>query len=383
MLNHNSSLFVNDKHLTILADRFLHKKFALNPINLPAGDYADYKGWQYIYFGPMPSLVLMPFTFLFGLNFSQYYLSIASIIILFLSTYCISIKFIQSKSDSLMLANFFVFGTVFYFTSLINISSLVVQTFGVALVTLSIVEYFSKRRWILIGLLVAAAAMTRFSLLASGLFFILMGIHDRVGIKKLSHLILPIVAAMLLLFLYNERRFNSFIESGYSYQTMTNTYPMSSNIKFGLFSYRHIAANVYNLFLRGPDPLLEPGGGFVMKFPYLKANGWGLAIWFTSPLFLYLLKLKRNQYTFPVFVTVGILMLPSLFYFGIGYVQFGYRYSLDFLPFLFLILLPIFKNGLTSFAKLLIVMGIIFNGLYMFSIWDNYPVFDFFQHFIL
>jgi hypothetical protein len=36
--------------------------------------------------------------------------------------------------------------------------------------------------------------------------------------------------------------------------------------------------------------------------------------------------------------------LPILFYYGIGWYQFGYRYSLDFLPLLFLLLIKAYRN---------------------------------------
>ena len=92
--------------------------------------------------------------------------------------------------------------------------------------------------------------------------------------------------------------------------------------------------------------------------------------------FLYLIRLKVTKITILSLITVFILLAPSLFYFGLGFVQFGYRYSTDFLPFLFLCLLPIFKGGLPKFAKFLITIGILFNGFYMLSIWDKYPLFE-------
>jgi hypothetical protein len=117
-----------------------------------------------------------------------------------------------------------------------------------------------------------------------------------------------------------------------------------------------------------------------MKFPYLKADGWGLAIWYTSPLFLYLIKFKKSPYMVSAIAAIFVLAIPSLLYFGIGFSQFGYRYSLDFLPFLFLILLPTFKEGLPPFAKILIGAGIIFNCIFMLSIWDIYPLFHISQY---
>jgi len=118
-----------------------------------------------------------------------------------------------------------------------------------------------------------------------------------------------------------------------------------------------------------------------LEFPYLKVNHFGMAIWFSSPLFIYLLLARRQVYTLSASIGIAILMIPSLFYFGIGISQFGYRYSLDFLPLLFLVLLSSFKNGLPKFAKVLIAVGIFFNGFYMSGIWGSYPILEFWKYF--
>lgn len=129
-----------------------------------------------------------------------------------------------------------------------------------------------------------------------------------------------------------------------------------------------------------PEPILKDGVEFALEFPFLKANKLGMAIWFTSPLFVYLLLAKREIYTFSAVVAIILTLMPSLFYWGIGAVQYGYRYSLDFLPLLFLILLSVFKKGLGDFAKLLIAFGVIFNCFYMSSLWNSYPLLSFFEY---
>ena len=138
-------------------------------------------------------------------------------------------------------------------------------------------------------------------------------------------------------------------------------------MKYGLFSLQYVPTNFYSMLLRGPVPVLETGEGFILQYPYLKADGWGMAIWITSPLFFYLFIMKKEKYTLAAVSTLLVLAIPSLLYFGVGFSQFGYRYSLDFLPFLLLILLPTFKNSLPRFAKILIIFGIVFNFFLIFN----------------
>lgn len=371
-----------DKHFSLLAQSFLQNDLFLSPLNLPSGDYADFNGKQYLFFGPIPSILLMPPVFVWGKNFPQMTLSIFSLVIVYLTTFflCKRLKF--SKIDSFWLANFFVFGTVLYFVGLVNISAYVVQAVGTAFFMLSLLEYFTKRRWWLIGILTGAAGATRVTLFGATIFFLFEIFRNRKTInftRSLALLITPIILSLSLLGVYNFRRFHSFIDTGYTrnVSVLDKDY---YNYKLGWFSPAHISANLYALLLMPPDPVKKDFYQFVLEFPFVKANGWGMAIWFTSPLFIYLLRTKRDTFTLSAAVGAGIILIPSLLYFGIGTSQYGYRYSLDFLPLLFLILLPAFKNGLPDFAKLLITFGIIFNCFYMLSIWDSYPLLSIFEY---
>jgi len=374
---HNSTGFVTrDNHFSLLAQSFLKNDLFLDPQKLPSGDYADYMGKQYLYFGLAPSIILLPFVYTFGDNFNQFFLSVFSLILIFISSFLIARRFIN-KVDSLLLACFFNFGTVIYFVGIVFISSFLAQVLATAFLMLALLEFYTKRRWLIIGILVALGGLTRFTLYGSLFFFAAWILLRRNKIQKnLLLLIIPVVVSMIFFGAYNLRRFHSVFDSGYSHQTGLGLYPMSANVTRGFLSLSHLSANSYLLLLKSPEPIVDEGGGFVLKFPYIKADGWGLAIWFTSPLFLYLIRLKVTKITILSLITVFILLAPSLFYFGLGFVQFGYRYSTDFLPFLFLCLLPIFKGGLPKFAKFLITIGILFNGFYMLSIWDKYPLFE-------
>lgn len=371
-----------DKHFSLLAESFIHNDLFLNPHNLPDGDYADFNGKQYLFFGPMPSILLMPFVAVWGKNFPQMTLSIASLAITYGAIWGLARKFKFTKLDSFWLANFFVFGTVLYFVGLINTSAYIVQAVATALAVLALFEYFGKRRWLVIGILVAAAGATRLTLFGMVIFFLLEIWRNRFRVnlaRSLAFLLLPIFFSLVVLGLYNFRRFGSVFETGYKLNVSVldkNYY----NNQLGWFSPIHIPANLYILLIRAPEPVKREVGEFALEFPYLKANYLGMAIWFTSPLFLYLLLAKWEKFTFPVIGGLIATSLPSLFYWGLGAVQFGARYSLDFLPLLFLILLTAFKKGLPDFAKLLITLGIIFNCFYMSSIWNSYPLLSFFEY---
>src|SRR3989344_2595695 len=366
-----------DKHLTLLASQFTTKHIALLPDEtLPLGDVADYYHNFYLYFGPFPSMALMPFVMMFGNNIPQTMLGIGTLIISFFAVYSLTRLFKFRSVDSLWLSVFFVFSTVLLSSSLINISAYQVEALTVPLILLALREYFLRKRPFLIGIFLGAAILTRLVLVLALVFFLLELAQKRLSLKQFSLLLIPVVAACLLFGAYNQRRFHSFFETGYKYNMTLHTYPLSENLKYGYMSPLHIPANLYSLFLMPPEPVRKDNHGFVLTFPYLKANPWGMAIWYTSPLFLVLLyKFRKNRYTVSAGITILCLAVPLLLYYSIGFAQFGYRYTLDFLPFLFLLTLPSFSGKLSRTDIALIILGIVFNGMYITSLWGDYPMF--------
>ncbi len=89
----------------------------------------------------------------------------------------------------------------------------------------------------------------------------------------------------------------------------------------------------------------------------------------TTPLFLLLLWPREQPPLHrTLWLTVALVALPSLLYMNSGWVQFGYRFSLDYLVFL-VMLLAIGGRPLTRVAKGLIIAGVVVNlfGAYTFD----------------
>lgn len=373
---HSKTSFVQDNHFVLLAEAFIKNNLYLNPVNLPKGDFADWRGHQYIFYGPTPAVILIPFVFLFGLAVPQYLISVISLILVFLGVFLLLRRLKFDGPDSLWLSIFFVFGTVLYFVGLVNISAYLVQTLGTVFVIFSLVEYFSKRRWWLVGIFVALAGFTRINLFGMVFFYALEIMRTHLEDKKRAFvgILIPVMITMFVLGIYNFRRFGSFFESGYAKHAFELN-DTGNNNKIGYFNVAHAPTKLYLLLFAAPEPVKRQNLEYVLKFPYLKANGYGMAIWFTSPLFIYLLLVKKKSYTLSALGAIGVLAIPSLLFSGTGSSQFGYRYSLDFIPLLFLILLPAFDKGVPKFAKFLIAAGVVFNCCYMLSIWGSYPLF--------
>jgi hypothetical protein len=369
--------FINDDHFVRFAEALLRKDINLPPDNLPAGDYVLYQGMVYVYFGPLPSLLILPFVAFFGRAFPQVLIGISSLIAVFFGIYALSQRLRFSKNDSLWLAVFFVFSTVLLAVGIINITAYQIQALSTVFLVLALYEQSGRKRYWLTGIYIGFAGLTRFVLFGAVLFFLIELFREKKDIKrKLLLLLIPVIITAGLNAAYNHRRFHSVFETGYQYNVTLGTSPMRDQAEFGFLSLNHLPANLYVLLLKAPDPILYNPGFFVLKPPYIKADPWGMAIWFTSPLFLFLLtRFKKGPHTISAGITTVILMLPSLLYFGIGFSQFGYRYALDFLPFLFLLLLPSFNGKLSRTAKILIILGVLVNCLLITSLWGRYPHF--------
>ena len=81
----------------------------------------------------------------------------------------------------------------------------------------------------------------------------------------------------------------------------------------------------------------------------------------TTPLLVFLLWPREKPVLHrPLWITIACVAVPSLLYQNSGWVQFGYRFSLDYMAFLFM-LLAIGGRPLGRVGKSLIIAGVVIN----------------------
>lgn len=371
------STWIQQDHFVKLASSFLSFRLDLIPplAHQTAGDVSFFQDKYYVYFGPLPAILLMPLVPFLAQSTLQHSLGIFLTILDFWLLYKIARKF-TLPNISFWLSIFFIFSTVFLFLSIVNITAYQTQVIATSFLIMSLYEFLHKKRWFLIGLFLAMAGITKPTLYLATIFFMVELLNSNFIKNKLSNiflLIAPILISILFLGIYNFLRFDNFFETGYSYQA-TMGIDLQDATARGIFSFQHIPTNLYFLFFKGPDLIRNNEINYASSFPYLKANSWGMGIFFTSPLFLYIFLTKLKQkYVLSAWITVLVMLVPMLTYFGIGVSQYGYRYAVDFYPFLFLMLASIFQKNMPPLAKILIIYGILFNFFLMLSTWDIYP----------
>lgn len=304
----------------------------------------------------------------------------------------------RSDKENIALAATLGFGTLFFYCAIRGEVWFSAEVMGVAFTCLYMRNAIGARRPVLAGLFFSMAVLTRTPLLFSGVFFVLEALAPtpgkRVeelkafskspGLKKLG--LFAAGAAPLALWhaWYNAARFGSIAEFGHRF--FYNNRVNADIDAWGLFHPHYLQRNIDAAFLLLP----EWARGQLMYSP------WGLSLLLTMPLLVFIfisperkqsLQLsigaacavlvlsrlfpeeppppgdfpighrspivwiavvalfgvwwvgfsqdqKQARLKVPLVVTALCCAIPGMFYQNTGYAQFGFRFSLDYTPYL-------------------------------------------------
>jgi hypothetical protein len=169
-------------------------------------------------------------------------------------------------------------------------------------------------------------------------------------VRRLALFAAPIALMAGLLLLYNQVRFSDPTEFGHRLLTVVWRKRIDT---WGLFSWHYLGRNaavvLTGLPFHGPDGALQ-------------INAHGLALWLTTPIYLWALWPRRTGglYWAAAFSALAVAV-PNLLYQNTGWIQFGYRFSNDFAPFLFL-MIAVGARPLKVPFWLLAVWSLLVNG---------------------
>ena len=218
------------------------------------------------------------------------------------------------------------------------------EVMGVAFTCLYVRNAVRAHRPVLAGLFFSMATLTRTPLVFSGLFFVLealcpgpdrlgaaasaLGAHWKPALRKLGLFALGAAPLALLAAAYNLYRFGSPSEFGHAF--LYNNRVNVDIDRWGLFDLVYLPRNLEAAFLKLPRLSLNP-----LRLGY---DPHGLSLLLTLPLLVFLVVPKlRPRLHWPLWLTVAVTALPGLFYQNTGYMQFGFRFSLDYTPYLLLL----------------------------------------------
>lgn len=346
-------------YFTRLADSFLEGKYYLtdNPpwLNelIPGGN-----GKFYVAYPPMPGVASIPFRFLFKDSFEQQYLAHIMGAGIVLLTMLISMKVKKDAKLAAWSGILIGLGSIVWYLSSVGSSWYLGQISAAFFMTAAIYESLGKKRVYLVGIFLGAAFISRLhSILVLPLILYLLfntegASSKKDWFKKLWLLGFGASPFLLFNFFYNYIRFGVIWDKGYLLIPGVLDEPW---FRKGLFNFSYIPDHLKVIFWSFPK--------VINKFPYLTPSWAGLAIWITTPAFIY--SFFANLKERVVRLSWLSILLISLVIFShgtTGFAQFGYRFAVDFYPILtFLTIKGVARSGLRWHHWLLLLVGIVVN----------------------
>ena len=350
------------KHYVYLANAFLNGRFDTPDLPSYYQDSVIKNNHRYLIFPPAPAFFLLPLVFIWGTALNQVYVSmtlgIINVALVFILLNRLKIK----KSINYYTCFAFGLGTVHYYAAVIGTTWFFAHIMAVFFLLLALIETFGKRRPILLGLLFCLSFFSRQSILAALPFFLIM-LKKEISFKNywpnVFLFFLSLLPFILFEAYYNFARFGNIFDDGHfaTYLYYNANVAHSLFKSYGFLDPRNIPANLYTLFLMLPDSL--------NAYPFLKPSPYGLSVLLTSPVLLFSLLAPKNNLNKLLWLGAALTALVCFCHFSQGWVQFGYRYLLDFLPFL-IILVACGIRRLTYLSFLLLIYSVIVNmwGVY-------------------
>ena len=359
-------------HYALLADAWLHGRQDLPrgpPSYTQHNDFAEFEGKTYISFPPFPAVLMLPLVKVAGSpeNFrdGQFMIWLAglgpALLFLVLEKLRRTGRSPRSEWQNVALAFVFAFGTVYFFTAVEGTVWFAAHVVAVALLGLYLLFALDAERPLLAGLMMACIFFTRPHVLLASALFALEAIRvacndglptegsfsqrvkatwERLDkgllLKRYAMFAAPIVCALALASWMNGSRFHDWAPWAFGHEHLGVVWRQRM-MKWGLFSYHYFAKNLGVAFTI--LPWLAPKDGTAALGAPFKINEHGLALWFTMPIYFWLVRPKKGGWLYAVVAIAAALPAAYLlFYQNSGWRQFGYRFSNDYAPLLFVLL---------------------------------------------
>jgi hypothetical protein len=318
------------KHYVYQSQAFLEGRADLQGFPEYYLDLVSYEGKYYMASPPMPALVLLPAVAVWGEDTDQVRISMLIGAVNVALVWILLARLGVDGRKRWLLTVLFGLGTVHWEVATHGTTWFFAEIVAVLFLLLSLIEHFGRRRAFLVGLLLGFAVMSRLPILLGGIFF-LVTLSQQDGFPRrplqfLAGLALPLA----FLGYFNFVRFGNPLDSGYFAHSYA-AYFAADVEKYGFFSLHYIPKQLYTLLLMPPE--------YIDHFPFLRPSPDGMSILLTTPAVFYAVRARYSE-TVNLWAGIAVLaiLLPIVLWFSTGWVQFGYRYSLDFFPFLLILI---------------------------------------------
>ena len=325
----------------------------------------------------IPYLPLVPFQFLWP--FSRWIVSAVIGIVAGWLALPLARRYGPGGTADYWLAALGAFGTLLFTLTIEGNFYYLAHLEAVLLTFLTLIEWQGRRRPWVIGLLIGLAALARPTLLVAAVPFglgLLADAWDHIRepsaesgrglgpagswaadvagafVRPALAFGLPLVGALAVTGWWDWVRFGSPLETGYAIAWITG--PFETLRDQGLFSTVHVPTNLA-LFI---------GGGYTVRdaFPWLVPSVEGQSILLTTPAILISVGAGlRARLNLVLWGAVILTAIPVFLYYGGGGANtYGYRYAMDFVPFLVALVAVAMKDRFGNLEKALIGLSVAF-----------------------
>lgn len=351
-------------HFVHLAQSFLHGQLSVVG-NRPPGnnDWALYNGTWFVSFPPFPALVILPAVAIWGTDTPDplFWALLAGLApaLLYVCLRRLSERGDSARTgrDNLLLTALFAFGSVYFFTAVQGSVWFAAHVVTSILLLLYVLASLDAAHPVLSGLCLGLGFMTRPPTLLWSLLFAaeslaryrkpqpvtaiapeqhplrialdyIRGADARRVLRSWAWFALPLLLVAGVQLWLNAARFDDPLSFGHEYLQIR----WRSRIeRWGLFHYHYFSKNLA-VYLASLPWLLNAA-------PYVVISRHGLALWFTTPNLLWTLWPRRASVRIVGLYAVALATaILNLCYQNSGWIQFGYRFALDYMPALMLLL---------------------------------------------
>ncbi|HET6339731.1 MAG TPA: hypothetical protein VFG30_41255 [Polyangiales bacterium] len=344
----------DNTHFVNLALSLLHGQASVWGDRPPGtNDWAFFEGKWFVSFPAFPAVVIMPAVLVWGDRvWDPLYWAILAglgpaLIYVLLRYLRESAETGRTARDDLALTALFAFGSAYYFTAVQGTVWFAAHVVAVPLTAAFLLFGLRARRPLLAGCMLALCFWTRPSTMFLALLFAiealdvtrrtspeaaapeswiavlgrwLRSLDFARALPRLALFALPIAIAGGLAMWFNAARFHDPFEFGHTYLRIRWKGRID---KWGLANYHYLAKNLA-VFLAALPWISAVS-------PYLRVSRHGLALWFTTPHYLGVLWPKRVNVTYVALaLAAGAVAIVDLCYQNSGWIQFAYRFSLDY-----------------------------------------------------
>jgi hypothetical protein len=333
--------------------------------NTPPGtnDWAFYNGRWFVSFPPLPAVVIAPVVAIWGLStrdalFWALLAALApALLFIYLRRLSEAGQSPRGTRDNIVLAGLYAFGTVFFFSAVQGTVWFAALILASVLLVLFLLFAFEARSPWLVGLVLGCLLATRPpGTPLVGLVFTVEALRryrkepapgergalhplvfayrwlrgaDFVRVlKEHGKVAVPVLVFLTAQLWFNYARFDDPWVFGHEYLQIRWRQRID---EWGLFNLHYFSKNLA-VFTSSLPWLYDTR-------PYVKVSLHGLALWFTTPaLFWTLWPRSTDARTVALWLAVIPIAFIDLCYQNSGWIQFGYRFALDYMPMLIVLL---------------------------------------------